>query len=231
MIIVFAAMQCEFCSLPKRLKMSRKNDCSGFTVFEGGCGDAELILVRMGVGAVAAQRAVTAVLERYSPQFVLSIGLAGAVINEFALGDLVVCEKVFYQDFQPISSDPTFAQLAFKGGKVSICSNNSLTVDQVVVTPQAKRRIAKLFSVGVIEMESYLIGKIAARHKLPFLVVRVVSDTVNERIADFNHPLKMLCTPTEWWRLGRSFLHGRKALKSLDLFLLPFLEEVAANIQ
>jgi len=227
MIAVFVAMRGELCGLPKKCKLTKKS-AKDLLIYEGNYGSIELILVKTGVGATAAKRATTIVIERYSPQLILSVGTAGAVNEKLDLGDLIVCEQVFCQDqkLPPISSAPTYFQLALTKGKGAVHRGNALTVNRVVVLLKDKKQISQSSTVDIVEMESYCIGQVATTHNVPFLTVRVVSDTATERIADYNHPAKLLYNPIEWWRIGRSIFHGRQALKSLESFILSFLEAV-----
>ena len=220
MIVVFAAMKPELVSLPKKLGLKKKVHPGGISVFGG---EGEFILAITGIGR-AAKGAAEIIIRHYSPKLALSVGLTGGLVNNFSIGDIVIGRKIFYSHNKSVMCSHVPSSHAFNMGTVRY--GNIFTADKVLVQPEKKKQILRKFDVDIVDMESYHIARLAQTADIPFLAVKAISDLSNERIADFNHPLKMVYNPAEWWRLGRSLIHGQQALKSLECFLLPFLEKI-----
>jgi adenosylhomocysteine nucleosidase len=147
-----------------------------------------------GIGARAAEAAAT-VLGRYRPEFVLSVGLAGALSPEYAVGDLVLCEQVYREEpesetgraGEPVRSDLLLleaARTAASGRGLSIRTGSSMTTSYLVAEPRQKALLRQATGMDVVEMESYWVGRAALEQRLPFLAVRVVSDGVEDPVLD-----------------------------------------------
>ena len=94
-----------------------------------------------------------------------------------------------------------------------------------------------------VDMESLAIGEVAANYNVPFLVIRSISDTVNEDLpVDFNRFLRpygwvggmgrVLMSPTSWKGFVRLYRQSQRAAYSISEFFASFfstLETVTSN--
>jgi hypothetical protein len=114
----------------------------------------------------------------------------------------------------------------------------SVTVAQPAADPQAKRRLAQAFQADVVDMESYWIAMIASEKEVPFLAVRAVSDTFQERLPPFERMLGSdgkpdltkiglyaIFHPGQLANLVRFQRNSRIAGQNLTAFLSRFLEQ------
>jgi len=92
-------------------------------------------------------------------------------------------------------------------------------------------------AVGV-DMESAAIGEIAQGHGLPFLIIRAISDGVNEDLpVDFNLFLKplgwvsgvmhLMTTPSSWKGFLDLYRHSKHASLQLTRFFKEFFSAVS----
>ncbi len=194
MIAVFAGLRLEVQRFLRRLDVQDRTRLGGFPVTLGEYRGRPLLVCHMGMGQRAAQ-AAAAVLGRYRPEFVLSVGLAGALSPERAVGDLVFCERVYRAEpgseagvaAEPVLSDPLLletARRAASGRGLSTCIGSSLTTSYVVAEPQQKALLRRTTGMDVVEMESYWVGRAALEHGLPFLAARVVLDELGDRLPE-----------------------------------------------
>ncbi len=194
MIAVFAALRLEIQRFLRRVDVRDHTCLSGFPVTLGEYEGRPLLVCHTGIGSRAAEAAAT-VLGRYRPHFVLSVGLAGALSPEFAVGDLVFCEQVYRAEpesetgraNEPMLSDRMLLETARRaafGRRLSVRTGSSLTTSYLVAEPRQKTLLRQATGMDVVEMESYWVGRGALEQRLPFLAVRVVSDGAEDPVLD-----------------------------------------------
>lgn len=194
MIALFAALRLEVQRFLRRLDLRDRVPLEGFPVTLGEYEGRSLLVCHTGIGLRAAE-AAAAVLGRYRPTVVLSVGLAGALSPECAVGDLVICEQVYRADPESDagrSADPVLSDMQLLDAARTAASDRglttiigtSLTVDRLVAEPQEKTRLRRATGMDIVEMESYWVGRAAQDQRLPFLAVRVISDGTGDTVPD-----------------------------------------------
>ena len=127
---------------------------------------------------------------------VVSFGLAGALDPALRVGDLVVPQAVC--SLSPHAGDrtspsnvatvPTSPDLPTAWGEtatpgLAIASRGAIAgVDVPVLTVEGKRTLRDATGAVAVDMESHVAAAWAARHDLPFAVLRVVSDPADGSI-------------------------------------------------
>jgi len=190
-------------------------------------GDDEWVAVCAGMGAEAVRRAF-AEAERNGPlEMVLSVGWAGALLDEVSVG---------------IAEVPTVVIDAQTGEQFGLTQDKRKW--RLVTTPQVadakeKLRLAATYPGAVlVDMEAATVARMAAMRDIPLLCIKGVSDAVSTALPDLNPfidqtgHLKMLpflvsviFRPQSWpalIHLGRN--SSRSALAMRDL-ILEFMEE------
>jgi len=100
---------------------------------------------------------------------IISTGLCGALDPVLRVGDIVVSGDM------PLASDVRFVR-----GEVH-------SVDRVVATAREKRLLRNRTGAIAVDMEAAAVEHKAAEWQVPFLCIRVVSDTAGENLPlDFN---------------------------------------------
>jgi adenosylhomocysteine nucleosidase len=166
-ILVVAALERELASV-------RKSRNSGLSLLETGQGPENC------------ERALRRRLNGASPCFVLGIGLAGALSDSLSPGDLVLVNRVEGVDARP----PARLLTAVQAVPLELKSGVAVTVDEVVCEAASKRRLASAVRPGdlaIVDMESSALARVCGEKSVPFLIVRAVSDLVDEDLPiDFN---------------------------------------------
>lgn len=159
----------------------------------GRLGNAEIAIAKSGIGKVNAALATRAVIDYFHPDAVVSTGVAGGTGNKAGILDVVVADRLAYHDVwcgpgtEPCVPDgfgPYFTadanllalpaleprQGVFRG---LICSGDSF-ISKPGEVAEIRRKQPEVMAV---EMESTAIAHVCASEGIPFVAVRVVSDT------------------------------------------------------
>ena len=215
----------------------------------------------IGVGRSAAQTAVNALLQRQgmngdrspSMERLLLLGFAGGVDPAIGAGTLVLSSRYYRQEpagpahtlLSPgegagdyLAPDPEMfrqgAQAATGAGEAWI-NTDSLTVDHLVATPEAKQAIRLRNPVGIVEMEDYWVAAAARKAGVPFLSARVVLDAADQALPGYLLRLSRSRTRAAVtvaampWRIPALLGLARRlplAQKALTRFATAFLGQV-----
>jgi adenosylhomocysteine nucleosidase len=118
----------------------------------------------------------------------LSIGFAGALSPVFGAGDLVIADKIHDSQTQPDAGLLNSAAAIKPDWPVHFGS--AVTSDTILCQAVEKSRMANSLGfneLGFVDMESTAIARICARHEVPFLIVRSITDLFDEDLPlDFN---------------------------------------------
>lgn len=147
-----------------------------------------LALLETGEGVGNAERHLEAWLDRRSARAVLSIGFAGALSSELRVGDLVVAKLVHGSSAQP--DHKLLAAAARVQADTPVRLGTALTADVILWRAAEKRGLAGSLDaneIGFVDMESTAVASVCARRGVPFLIVRSITDLLNEDLPlDFN---------------------------------------------
>ena len=172
--------------------------------------DLEIVLAYSKIGKVYSALTAATMLEHFGCEMLLFTGVAGAVDPELKIGDLVAATKLCQHDlditafghphgYVPegkiyIEADRELLHIAkevadekgidLKGGIIA-------TGDQFIADPERKEWIARTFDADAIEMEGASVAVVCDAMKVPFFVLRAISDAADMDAAfDFDEFLK-----------------------------------------
>jgi nucleoside phosphorylase len=130
------------------------------------------VVVCGGIGREAARRAAEAAIVKYSPDVIVSAGVAGALVPELHVGETIFPALVI--DAQDGSRHET----AIKNAPVSNTPLGRTTlVSSAQITGIAqKQQLAKSYGAQAVDMESAAVARAAMTHNLPFVAIKSISD-------------------------------------------------------
>lgn len=162
----------------------------------GTIGPNEVILWQCGVGKVNAAIGTMELIQRHQPDCIISTGLAGGIDNSLHVMDIVASSRLVYHDVdcgsnfargqmmgmpQYFDADPRLLQVALAlDGVEGLTVRGGLmcTGDQFITSREGQEAIKRNFPDGLAcEMESTAIAHTCHIKGIPFLAVRVISDT------------------------------------------------------
>lgn len=106
----------------------------------------------------------------------MSFGLAGGLAPELRAGAVVVPSRVWAGD-QAFPVDPTLAAILGGADGTSVVGH-----PVIIVTAEAKRAVWLETGAAAVDMESGAVARVAARHGIPFAVLRVICDPAEQTL-------------------------------------------------
>jgi adenosylhomocysteine nucleosidase len=200
-IIIIGAIKEEIAGIKQRMKINDTHRFDHATVFEGEWLGYEILLVRSGMGVVRAEKSLRAVTQQFTSKLIISMGYAGGLDPKLQSGDLLIAEKnlgiengnSFKSNEKGQTTEESLAnefvekalliseKMEFKTHRGTL-----LTVDKVVLNPDHKSSLGKLYSVQAVDMETLALARCAREKGIPFLSIRAISDTVDQELMDLS---------------------------------------------
>ena len=172
-------------------------------IFVAENGDDTVIICQCGIGKVNAASLTQRLIDKYSPNRIINTGTAGGLAAGLNIGDIIIAEKAAYHDFKPVSivvdmfgdkyihSDSSMVSTA-----LTACAENDIphragtvVTGDCFVSTEAQREdiFAEYPDALCTEMEGAAIAHVCFNNKVPFIIIRSVSDfAADEKLFDLN---------------------------------------------
>ena len=194
---IIGAMEPEVAILREQISNMETLSIAGCEFYRGELAGHDVILTRSGIGKVAASIATTILLDRYAPDCVINTGSAGGFDPELRVGDVVISDEVRHHDVnvtafgyepgqlpqQPAAfiSDSKLIEVATQvmHQLPELQSRIGLicTGDQFMCDPDHIEQVRQTFpAMMAAEMEAAAIAQVCHQFKVPFVVIRSLSD-------------------------------------------------------
>lgn len=191
-IAIIVAMSDEE-QLMKNVLSDKKEETLNSTKYTvGTVGNHQVALLRCGIGKVNAAVMTTELIAHFKPDFIINSGVAGGLGKDVRVGDVVVGTECCYHDMWCGSGEwgqvqgfpPRFqvpAELVENIKKLNLENTHYgliCTGDQFICNLQMVLDIKKNFPEGIaVDMESCAIAHVSYIYQIPYLSIRVISDT------------------------------------------------------
>lgn len=209
--IVFA-MPIEAGRFADRVTDTRRIEAVGLSLCEGVVAGRAVAWVVGGAGLDHAMRACRLLIDGHRPRLVIAAGFAGGLAPDLARGSVVRPARAFR-----IGHDPL--ELAGVESEGRARPLGIVTVDEVVCTAEAKRRLALDTAADLADMETWGVASEARAAGLPCECVRIISDAAHEELPEEVSRLTAARSP--WRRLGTALRAvGSRPSAAVDLWHL-----------
>lgn len=187
-IAIIAAMSKELALLLPMIDSRATVTANGVTFHTGRIGRHEIIAAECGIGKVNAAIGALTLIDCFHPDLVINTGVAGGTGTASIL-DVVIADRIAYHDVwcgpgtQPGHAagcppcftcplpDDVFAGLGVRRGLVA-------SGDIFISRPEEVSRILSVWPDAVaVDMESAAIAHVCHVKNVPFVCIRVISDT------------------------------------------------------
>lgn len=200
MIGIICAMALEANAITDTIENRKIKNISGVDFVSGTIGWRETVVAVCGVGKVFAAICAEAMILEYHPDVIINSGVAGSLCRSIKIGDIVIAESVVQHDMDTsplgdpkglisginiinIPCDKAVAEylknccdsLGIKnfGGVIA-------TGDVFMSNEENKKEVADRFNAKACEMEGASVGQVCYVNKVPFCVLRAISDNADD---------------------------------------------------
>ena len=195
---VLTAMTSEFEQLAGLLNGAEECVSNGFKYLAGTLGDNEIVLRQCGIGKVNAALGTAELVRSFSPDAIVSTGVAGGIDECLGVMDVVVSSSIVYHDvwcgmgceYGQVQGMPTVfpaaGNLWNKAVALNDCPENNTRIhaglictgDQFITNREELDKIKSNFPAGLaVDMESAAIAQTCHIYNVPFVSFRIISDT------------------------------------------------------
>ena len=195
---IIGAMELEVETLKAEMAVSGTAQRAGMEFYEGILNGAEVVIVRSGVGKVNAALCTQILADLYHVTHIINTGVAGSLTPKLDIGDILISKDALHHDvdatvfgYQPgevpqlgLREFPADQQLASLAKEVCEKVNPDIHAilgrvvsgDQFICQNEVKERLIREFQGDCAEMEGAAIAHGAYLNKIPFVILRAISD-------------------------------------------------------
>lgn len=207
---IIGAMTVEVETLKAQMDALTVTEKAGMAFYEGLLEELPVVVVVCGVGKVNAALCVQILCDCFGVTHVINTGVAGSLCAELDIADLVISSDAMYHDFDchPINdnyavgqvpglsvlafpADEMLVKLAYEAAEAVQPGHNRIgrvaSGDQFICGAQQKEYIIRHTGALCTEMEGAAISHAAWRNRIPFVVVRAISDKADAS-AEMDYP-------------------------------------------
>lgn len=207
---IIGAMDVEVERICKNVSGPILHQVCGLDFLEGFLAETPVVVVRSGVGKVNAALCAQLLITKFKITHLINTGVAGALASGLNVLDLVISTEVMYHDVDAtnwgyenctVPGMPRTFEANQELVKIAAAACEKLfpnktiiqgiiaSGDQFIGSNEMKNKIKELCNPACVEMEGAAIGHVASINRIPFVVIRCMSDMADdngESTARFN---------------------------------------------
>ena len=197
---IIGAMDIEVSALIEKMNNPVQETVGGITFTKGNLCGKDVVISKCGIGKVFAAMCAQTMIFKYAPKYIINSGVAGALSKELNILDAVIATKMVQHDMDTsplgdpkglisginvveIESDADVSlQLEKAANELKVRTARGIIAsgDQFIADPDRKAEIVSLFGAIACEMEGASIAQVCYVNKVPFCVMRTISDGKGE---------------------------------------------------
>lgn len=228
MLGIIGAMDEEVAKLKEKMTEVEIRTRAAMDFYQGKIGDKNVVVVRSGIGKVNAAVCSQILADCYQVKAIINTGIAGSLRNEINIGDIVLSQDALQHDMDatgfgyPVGQIPRMETLAFAADAsllevakkccktavpdIGIHVGRVVSGDQFISDKEKKEWLLRTFDGYCTEMEGAAIAQTACLNKIPYLVIRAISDKADDsaymdypefEAAAIEHSVKLLTAMIE----------------------------------
>ena len=198
MLGIIGAMQEEVALLISELTNHSQQISPGVTLHSGVLDGHSVLITEGGIGKVNAAMTTAALIAAGATQVIFT-GVAGGVHPELRVGDIVVSSDCLQHDVDVTAlgyelgvipgealsweADQTLREVALDAARelegLRAVEGRIASGDQFVASREKVQWLWETFGAACAEMEGAAVAQVCAKHNVPFVVIRSVSDTAD----------------------------------------------------
>mgnify|MGYP002594631295 CR=1 FL=1 len=202
MLGIIGAMDEEVAQIKEKMTDVTVTSVAGMDFYQGKLGGKDAVVVRSGIGKVNAAVCTQILVDDFGVDYVINTGIAGSLKAEINIADIVISSDVLHHDMDAsgfgyhLGQIPRMDVLSFEADKHLIdvakeaCAKvlpeigthigRVVSGDQFISDKAVKERISANFDGYCTEMEGAAIAQAAYLNKVPFVILRAISDKADD---------------------------------------------------
>ena len=205
---IIGAMAVEVETLKSEMKELNVVRKAGMEFYDGVLEGLHVVVVQCGVGKVNAAMCAQVLCDCFGVTHLVNTGIAGSLCADLDIGDLLISSDAMYHDFDAqkfgyeMGEVPGMGVLTFAADEEMIalaCTaaeavnpghsrvGRVASGDLFVAEKHVKEAIIAKTNALCTEMEGAAIAHVAFRNKLPFVILRAISDKADDS-AEMDYP-------------------------------------------
>lgn len=198
---IIGAMEEEIALLREKMDIVTAKNMIGLDFYIGRLSGKSIVVVKSGIGKVNAAICAQVLVDHFAVDYIINVGVAGAVFKELKIGDIVISSDTVQHDMDasvfgdPVGTIPRMSESFFPADKelIDIAKKafeelkieNSLFVgriasgDQFISSSEKKNMLWTSFKAYCTEMEGAAIAHTCYLNKIPFVIIRAISDNAD----------------------------------------------------
>ena len=202
MIGIIGAMDEEVEQIVAAMNIEKEETKACMNFKAGRLNGKDVVVVRSGIGKVNAAVCTQILVDDFGADCVINTGIAGSLKAKIDIGDVVVSSDVLHHDMDatgfgyPKGQIPRMDTLSFKADErlvelaseacavavpeIGVHVGRVVSGDQFISDKNVKEEIVKNFDGYCTEMEGAAIAQTAYLNKIPFVILRAISDKADD---------------------------------------------------
>ena len=199
---IIGAMEEEFALLKEKMEIEVIVKKASMEFYQGTLNGREIVVVRSGIGKVNAGLCAQILVDVFNVSRLINTGIAGSLKAEINIGDIVISSDALQHDMDAqsfgyargeiprmgtvsFSADPELIDIARAAceeanPEIGVFVGRIVTGDQFVAERSVKDEIASWTEGHCTEMEGAAIAQAAYLNRVPFVIVRAISDKADD---------------------------------------------------
>ena len=209
MIGIIGAMEEEVAALKEAMEIEEVKEIASMKFCKGKLCGKDAVVVRSGVGKVNAAICAQILAGQFGVDALINTGIAGSLDARIDIGDMVISTDAIHHDMDasafgdPVGQVPRMDTFTFPADEriaklakevneevnpeIKTFLGRVATGDQFVASKEVKDRIVGNFQALCTEMEGAGIAHAAYLNKIPYVIIRAISDKADNS-AQMDYP-------------------------------------------
>ena len=203
---IIGAMEEEVARIKETMTEVHITERASLTFYEGILQGLPVVVVRSGIGKVNAAICTQQLIDLFETDAIINTGIAGSLDASIDIGDIVLSTDALQHDMDAIAfgyeagviprmdtsefvADTTLRSLAKEvcnevNPEISVHEGRVVTGDQFIADKTKKDWLVSTFHGMCTEMEGAAIAQTAHNNKIPFLIIRAISDKADDSASE-----------------------------------------------
>lgn len=202
MLGIIGAMDEEVAKIKEQMENVQVETRASMDFYQGTVNGHPVVVVRSGIGKVNAAICTQILVDKYQVDAIINTGIAGSLNADINIGDIVLSTDTIEHDMDavsfgyPLGQIPRMDTLSFVADEklravakrvceevnpeVRVFEGRVVSGDQFISDKEKKQWLVENFAGFCTEMEGAAIAHAAYLNKIPFLIIRAISDKADD---------------------------------------------------